>query len=233
MPDIERLLTLLCFYVQAKLNPQLSLGLLRACRQIYADASLIPYVENTFAFHNMPGDWTGRDSLAVFVKSLIPAQRKSIQKLSFIIKAPDRGNTIFPTIRKGTIRALKGLRSLHIQEECSDRILTNSFINSRHDMGLNKVWELFEAFQKLPLTSVSVRVFSPTLPVPMKLKNGCEALEQRLLEPWDEAAYQEMLEAERAAEEAEAARAKDVINQESLANRKGRGLRGITRKSYY
>ena len=80
-------------------NVQMSLALLRTCRQIYREAALIPYATSVFVFRSP-------DMLESFVESLPVRQREAIRCLQ-VEDMPRKP-------REEIIRALKGLKRVQL-----------------------------------------------------------------------------------------------------------------------
>jgi len=85
----------------------LNLDALLVCRQIYREASLLPFQKNTFVFGLHAPSEGQLPTLAGFLNRLISEQRKAIQHV--VIASDD----FRPTI-KNQLGQLRGLRSLHM-----------------------------------------------------------------------------------------------------------------------
>jgi hypothetical protein len=88
------------------LRLHLALHLLQTCRQIYGEAALIPFTQNTFVAEV----WYSISPLRAFLATLVPAQVKSITNL---LMAVARGYDLGSPRYMGMLK-LKGLRSLHL-----------------------------------------------------------------------------------------------------------------------
>jgi hypothetical protein len=86
----------------------LNLDVLLVCRQIYREASLLPFQKNTFVFGLHPLSEGPRLTMAGFVNRLKREQRKAIQHV--IIASND---IHIPSV-KSQLGQLRGLRSLHM-----------------------------------------------------------------------------------------------------------------------
>ena len=174
-----------CLYEHPVHLPQaeLSLDLLRACRQVHQEAALLPYQDNRFSF-----DGTG--DLSRFLMKLIPSQARAMTNIT-IVESGWRSSSALP--RKFVENKLCNLHNL-LCFISFDRRQSYDF------QGDEKRRELFAGpfrhFEKLPLTSVSMVAYNDkrtssarndagTVPADL-LRSWSEQLEKRLLEPTEE-----------------------------------------------
>ena len=209
-------------------KPQLWLYILRAGRQVYQEAALIPYAENAFSFATgsyRTVDW----SFDHFIASLTPAQKKAIKSLILSKKCRDSVFDFF-SATPASVKALKGLSSLQVFFECPNHALKQSFVN--HDSTFCGLSGSLVRFETLPLTSVNIRIIPDNAKVLPEVRDMCKNLERRLLQAWDENAYQRDVLEQRAFHKAGKLAAKEGESKESIARRKKRGLREMDREIY-
>lgn len=101
----------------------LNLDVLLVCRQIYREASLLPFQENTFVFGLHAPIKGPRPNMAVFVNRLKHEQREAIRHVTIV-----SGNDLQVGKAKGQLGQLRGLQSLHVL------IHSGSFVTNVHFM---------------------------------------------------------------------------------------------------
>ncbi len=85
-------------------HQQVNLGFLRTCKQVYNEACLLPYTDNTFAFHES-------ETFNLFIRTLGTAQREAITTIH--IDGFVWYRKMLTTFEIPVIKMLKGLRTLH------------------------------------------------------------------------------------------------------------------------
>ncbi|KAF2211957.1 hypothetical protein CERZMDRAFT_84920 [Cercospora zeae-maydis SCOH1-5] len=80
----------------------LNLGSLRVCRQVYAEAALIPYSINEFIVDTI------RDTFSVFTSALVPAQQRVIKRIALV------GDSL-PSVQMRHCKNLLAVKSLSLR----------------------------------------------------------------------------------------------------------------------
>lgn len=117
---------------------RLSLGLLGVCRQIHAEAALLPFQENVFSFQDF-------NELSNFMQLLNPSQVRAVQHLNI----PMLDYSDIPSIETKLKSSFRGLKSLTIILESGD-----DWEDEEERVG--RFAELLQ-FKKLELGSVTVQ----------------------------------------------------------------------------
>lgn len=158
----------------------LPLALLQVCRQIHAEASLIPFTTNTFLF-----DTTG--DLKFLAKKLLQEQKAAIATVCISVTRFQAG---FGTLDCGILAKLSGLRSITILAEFTKwpRSLTR-------DSGANLLTDIKRTLSRVAWSSAVVCLTSKTDPGYLGhhrysargLRAECRQLERTLLSSWADA----------------------------------------------
>ena len=157
-------------------NRHLRIAVLRTCRQIYLEAALIPWAENTFILGASDGDDFRLANFGRCIDILYPSQRKTIRSL-----------VIQTTNSNFNIRNAEALAKLHklvvlVEKDHS------TFRDEYKDQKRAYYYRLrhLAKFAQLPLTSVDVCIFQPDTVPSKEMRKWSEILERKILPRHDE-----------------------------------------------
>ncbi|KAK4504640.1 hypothetical protein PRZ48_002601 [Zasmidium cellare] len=155
------------------LSEAISLPVLRTCRKIHHEASLMPFSSNTFIIRDL-------SRLSRFIQRLTPVQQRAVQHLEFITTEPERPPATTTAFR---FEDYTGIRHLRVRME---------IMRAVHEDALEEwagwYWgEMMGQFAQKTLASAEVMVYrasgSPVMPV---TRDWAERMEGKLLEVKEE-----------------------------------------------
>lgn len=226
-----------------KKGSRLKLGLLRTCRQVYQEAGLYIYAENTFSFGDafypignpFNPTWHFR-AFDRFIESLTPRKRMNIRNIILTRHKPFTYFTpIFPA-KLRNITSLRGLRDVTVMLEMLGPNHV-AYIFAYQEYSDNFVSDISRFARSPWLRSLRICMYSPQHAVLRSTREWCTDQEKEILEGYQSIRRQERVKAQKEMQKQDEKMkqiaeetAKDAQNTQK---REIRGLRTLKRKSYH